>query len=121
MRNPGRTLEQRSDTNGAEPSKRHLSFLIVFLAWMGVIEPLSVDGAIHVVRNLDDGGPESLREAIATAQARDTISFDVRGMIVLTNGELLINKTLRIVGPGATNLTISAHSQSRVLEIFTNT
>ena len=48
----------------------------------------------------------------------DTISFDVRGTIILTNGELLVTKNLRIVGPGATNLGISAANQSRVLKII---
>jgi hypothetical protein len=36
-------------------------------------------GADPVVTNLDDGGPGSLRDEIATAQPGDTISFSVQG------------------------------------------
>jgi hypothetical protein len=80
----------------------------------------SLSGATHVVTNLDDGGPGSLREELASANAGDTISFAISGTIVLTNGELSISNSLKIAGPGSTNLAISAAGQSRVLEIFTN-
>jgi hypothetical protein len=57
-----------------------------------------------------EDGKISLREAIATAQAGDTINFQpfftgLTGTITLTN-ELDIATNLNIVGPGATNLTI---------------
>lgn len=74
-----------------------------------------------MVTSLEDGGPGSLREQIAMAQPESTISFAISGTIVLTNGELLIDKNLRIAGPGAANLAISARGQSRVLEIVSNT
>src|SRR5438105_1669477 len=47
-----------------------------------------------------DSGPGSLREAIATAPSGSTIDFAVTGAIVLTSGELLIDKDLVIAGPG---------------------
>lgn len=83
-----------------------------------MVAPLFGDASILVVTNLADGAPGSLREAIAAAHAADTISFAVRGTIVLTNGELLVTKNLKIAGPGATNLAVSARSQARVLEIL---
>jgi hypothetical protein len=45
----------------------------------------------------------------------------VGGSIVLTNGELVIGRNLRITGPGATNLSVSAGGLSRVFEIPQNT
>jgi hypothetical protein len=59
-------------------------------------------------------GGISLRDAIAAAAPGDTINFASSltssgpATILLTNGELLIDKSLTINGPGATRLTIDA-------------
>jgi hypothetical protein len=90
------------------------------LIWVSVANPLLGQRSTRIVSNLDDSGPGSLRDAIAIARAGDTISFGVRGIIVLTN-ELLIGTNLKIAGPGATNLAVSALNQSRVLEILPET
>ena len=58
------------------------------------------------VTSTADSGSGSLRDTIATAPPGDTINFAVTGNITLTSGELLINKSLNIVGPGAASLTI---------------
>ena len=60
------------------------------------------------VTNLNDNGPGSLLQAIATASAGSTITFDssLRGQIVLTSSDLVISKNLTIRGPGAQNLSI---------------
>ena len=67
--------------------------------------------------NLNDSGAGSLRQAIADASASDTIDFNVTGKIILTSGQLTINKDLTISGPGEDQLTISGNDVSRVLEI----
>src|SRR5262245_47526493 len=67
---------------------------------------LAKPGRAGTVTTTADSGPGSLRNAIATAAAGDTIDFAVTGTITLTNGELLIGKDLTISGPGAGNLTI---------------
>src|SRR5208337_296807 len=73
------------------------------------------------VTNLKDNGPGSLRQAIASAEPGNTVSFAVTGTITLTNGELLITNDLSILGPGAALLTISDGTGSnRVLEVGTN-
>ncbi len=61
-----------------------------------------------VVQNLNDGGPGSLREALATACAGSTITFaaNVRGTLTLTSGELTMARNLTLQGPGARLLTI---------------
>ena len=73
------------------------------------------------VTTLDDGGPGSLRQAIADAAPGDTIDFAVTGTITLTNGELVIDKDLTIRGPGATNLTVSGNNASRVFRVASGT
>src|SRR5881394_449996 len=58
------------------------------------------------VTSTADGGPGSLREAIVNAAPGTTIDFSIGGTITLTSGEILINKSLTISGPGASNLVI---------------
>src|SRR5881296_3734781 len=58
----------------------------------------------------------SLRVAIASASAGDTINFSVRGAITLSSGALSIRKNLTISGPGASNLAIGGNN-SRVFTI----
>jgi hypothetical protein len=68
-----------------------------------------------------DGGPGSLRAAIAAALPGDTIIFkdSLRGhRITLTSGELTIAKDLEIVGPGADKLAISGNHSGRVFEVL---
>ncbi len=71
------------------------------------------------VTNLNDHGPGSLREAIKSAKPGGTITFakSLRGKIVLTSGELVIDKDLTISGPGASILAISGGKKSRVFHI----
>jgi predicted outer membrane repeat protein len=75
------------------------------------------------VTNTSDGaapGPAgSLRKAINDAAAGDTIDFavPVPGGITLTAGQLVIAKSVTIVGPGARNLTISGNNASGIFEV----
>lgn len=67
--------------------------------------------------NLADSGAGSLREVIADAPAGSAIVLTNTGTLVLTSGELLIEKDLTITGPGADQLAISGNNASRVLNI----
>jgi hypothetical protein len=76
--------------------------------------------ATLTVTTTADSGPGSLRQAIAEAASGDTIDFaeSLAGQtIVLTSGELLIQKSLNIVGLGTDDLIISASRLSRVLRV----
>jgi fibronectin-binding autotransporter adhesin len=76
--------------------------------------------ATFSVSNVNDSGNGSLRAAIAAANSNsgsDTISFGVTGTITLTTGELPITEALTLIGPGASNLTISGGNTSRVLNV----
>jgi predicted outer membrane repeat protein len=72
------------------------------------------------VMNNQDSGTGSLRAEIAAVKNGDTIVFapSLNGQtITLTSGELIIQHSLTIVGPGAGNLTISGNFASRVFEV----
>jgi predicted outer membrane repeat protein len=77
------------------------------------------------VQNTNDSGPGSLRQAVTDANANpgeDLIQFTGAvftnagsDTILLTSGRITINSDLRIVGPGATRLTISSGGRSQLL------
>src|SRR5436305_535561 len=59
-----------------------------------------------------------LRDALAKAAAsRDPIDFSVTGAITLTSGELLVDKSVTITGPGAASLAVDGNAASRVFHI----
>src|SRR5947208_391544 len=77
-----------------------------------LINTVATFGLTLTVTNHDDGGPGSLRDAIANSAPGDTIVFDLPfpDTITLTSGELLIQNDLTITGPGADLLTVARSS-----------
>jgi hypothetical protein len=73
------------------------------------------------VANTHDSGPGSLRQTLAIANDGDTITFAVSGSIMLTTGELLVNKSISISGPGAGNLAVDGNANCRVFHIGSGT
>jgi hypothetical protein len=74
--------------------------------------------ATITVTNSNDSGAGSLRSAIASAAAGDTINFAsslASQTITLTSGQLLIDKSLTIDAASAAKLTISGNNASRVI------
>jgi hypothetical protein len=78
--------------------------------------------AIITVTSASDNGAGTLRQALVNAGNGDAINFSLMlpATITLTSGELLVATNLTITGPGATNLVISAGTNSRVFNIATN-
>ena len=76
---------------------------------------------IITVTNTNDSGPGSLRDALAIANDGDTITFEVSGTIALTTGELMVNSSITISGPGADNLAVNGNAKSRVFYIAPDT
>ncbi|MBW4680265.1 MAG: calcium-binding protein [Microcoleus vaginatus WJT46-NPBG5] len=72
--------------------------------------------SILTVTTNADSGAGSLREAIASAQAGDTVQFSssLANQTISLSSQIEINKHLTIDGAGATNLTISGNNASRV-------
>src|SRR5260221_11491409 len=83
--------------------------------------PANLFGAVLTVTNTSDSGLGTLRDALAGAASGDTIEFGVTGTITLTNGELIVSKSVSILGPGATNLAVNGNHASRVFHIASNT
>src|SRR6266496_788844 len=84
-----------------------LFFAVAFLAHAATI----------TVTNTNDSGAGSLRQALAAANDGDTITFAVSGTIGLTSGELLVDKSITISGPGAESLAVDGNATSGVFHI----
>jgi hypothetical protein len=78
---------------------------------------LSTQAATITVTNTNDSGAGSLRQAIANANDGDTIDFGVTGTITLTTGELLVDKSITIHGPGPDHLTVDGNHASGVFQV----
>ncbi len=76
-------------------------------------------GATIIVVNTNDNGRGSLRQALADAVDGDTIDFisGLSGQIRLTGGQLMVDKSLNIAGPGANRLAVNANHGSRVFYV----
>jgi hypothetical protein len=79
---------------------------------------LSTQAATITVINANDSGPGSLRQALADANDGDTINFDASfHSISLWSGELVVDKSVTISGPGAANLIMDGNGRGRVFHI----
>ncbi len=73
------------------------------------------------VANSNDAGEGSLRDIIDCAGSGATITFsaDMSGTtILLTSGEIVINKNLTLAGPGALLLSLSGNNASRLFHVL---
>ena len=77
-------------------------------------------GDTNTVTSLADSGAGSLRQVMADSLPGDSIVFRVTGRITLAGSELVVDKDLSIIGPGASALDINAASLSRVFNIRSN-
>src|SRR6266404_8908966 len=74
--------------------------------------------SIIPVTNTNDSGSGSLRQALAIANDGDTIdATGISGAINLISGELLVNKSVTINGPGADVLAVDGNMISRGFRI----
>jgi len=96
-----------------------IKLAIVAALFLGVLTTLHADTI--TVTNTNDSGPGSLRQAIADATDGDTIDFAVTGTIALTSGELLVNKSVTISGPGVDNLAVDGNATYRVFRLDSGT
>ena len=75
---------------------------------------------IIVITNTNDSGSGSLRQALLDANDGDIINFDssLKGQtITLTSGQLIVDKSVTISGPGANRLAVDGNGTDRVFSI----
>jgi hypothetical protein len=77
-----------------------------------------------VVTNLNDSGAGSLRQALALIAEGGTISFDsslTGGTIVLSSGQLTVDRSVTIDGSGTPEIVVSGNNASRVFQVEAGT
>jgi hypothetical protein len=81
--------------------------------------PAHLRAATITITNTADSGAGTLRAALASANDGDTINFALLtpAKITLTSGELLVAKSVNILGPGATNLAVDGNAAGRVFHV----
>lgn len=98
-------------------TEHHLRITRFFLATGLFLLGVATHAATLSVTNSADSGAGSLRQAIVDAGSGDTITFDAAlngSVITLTSGQLSINKSLTIQGPGPKLLAINGNGASRI-------
>jgi hypothetical protein len=91
-------------------------FPVIWIAFLCAI--VRAHATIIPVTNTNDSGPGSLRQALAVANDGDTIdATGISGAIILTSGELLVDKSVTINGAGADVLAVDGNTVSRVFRI----
>jgi hypothetical protein len=100
------------------PTRRHFRNSCLALSASALLgSAFLTDAATLTVVNATDNAAGSLRQAVLAAASGDTIVFDPslnEQTITLTSGEIVVNTSMTISGPGADLLTISGNNASRV-------
>ena len=80
---------------------------------------ISVQASILTITNTNDNGPGSLRQALVNANVGDTIdATGINGVITLITGELLVNRSVTINGPGADLLAVDGNAAGVVFQVM---
>jgi len=119
-RSPDPTRSEQKSPYMLSKNTYRVASLAIFSAAAIFISTNAVSAATLTVINNSDSGAGSLRQAIIDSPSGDIINFasSLDGQtITLTSGELLIDKNLKIKGPGAKNLTISGNNAVRVFNV----
>ncbi|MBT3323461.1 MAG: sortase [Anaerolineae bacterium] len=91
---------------------------MIFAFLFAMIFPQLARAATITVSNTNNSGTGSLRQAIADAASGDTINFSISGTIILTTGELIIDKNLTVDGSGQ-SIALSGGNTSSIIRINT--
>lgn len=71
------------------------------------------------VSNTNDSGPGSLRELLGSAPSGASVFVEsfVRGTITLTTGVISVDRTINLIGPGASTLALSGGDAQAILAV----
>ena len=99
--------------------KTRATLTLITLIGAAMVSVQNARSATITVTYTNDSGGGSLRQALADANDGDTINFSLitPATITLTSGELLVNKSVTISGPGADQLSVNGNASSRVFHI----
>ena len=97
-----------------------INTVAVFLVMLCLIT-VPARGDVITVTNTNDSGPGSLRQALAIANDGDTIEFAITGTITLTSGQLAVNKSVTVSGPGVDSLAVDGNGSTGVFFIDSGT
>jgi hypothetical protein len=110
-----------TDQRGRARSNDDPSIINATLGDGSDIGAVEIGSASLAVTNTNDAGPGSLRQTILDASPIDadtvTLAPNVSNTITLTSGEIVLNKSLTVVGPAANRLTVSGNNSSRVFHV----
>ena len=92
-----------------------LAFTAAVITWSTQVAATTT----HIVTSGADSGPGTLRQAVIDAAHGDTIEFDsIISTITLTSGQITLDKSLNIIGPGPNALAIIRDSNANPFRIF---
>jgi predicted outer membrane repeat protein len=97
---------------------RHICVLI-HLICITVCAAIPTVAMATEVTNLNDSGSGSLRQAVIDTADGGEITFQsgLSGTITLSSGEITVNKSLTITGPGSNQLTVKSSSIARIFYV----
>jgi parallel beta-helix repeat protein len=111
------------DLKGIAKSGAGWITLLLLTALTVILSSGISDAETFVVTSLNNSGAGTLRQAIidanGNADADNVVRFsgELNGVILLTSGEILITKSVSVIGPGPQVLTVSGNNSSRVFHI----
>jgi hypothetical protein len=73
--------------------------------------------SVYIVTSLSDSGTGSLRDALASGDSTIDFAPGMHGTITLSSGELVVNSSVTINGPGADKIAVSGNNAGRVFEV----
>jgi predicted outer membrane repeat protein len=82
------------------------------------LEDRCVPSTLLVTNNADNGAAGTLRWAVQQARKNDTIVIDTTQTIVLTQGQIVVEKDLTVEAPKNTTATVSGGFTSSIFEVF---
>ena len=102
--------------SGRQPPHRRAGRTAMVMLLLCLL-PAQPRAATNTVTTLADSGPGSLRRTIVDSAPGDTIVFAVTSGTLTVAQDLVIDRSLTIWGPGATNLSISGNHSTRILSV----